>query len=481
MKVNKAKIIQGVVVAAWMICCFCFFQYYYPNHFFFKEQNQIFYIIPSTWTEYLYQPHPLARLIGDFLTQFYCYKFHGAIIITVAIAILGDLVCRLLRLCKVNKYIALVIAVIAMTLEALMHTGLHYQLSATVVKIFFVVFLYSAIFCFKRRKIYVILPLAAWLIVTLPWKSAYPREWKEYVTCPELWKMSTPDFVYEYFLSVDNAYYRHNYDKVVELVENCPGEYRTKEMLFFYYLVQAQRGTLPDKLMRFGDPDELGTFYHISAETPMTAIKNINELYWALGDMTYAERAAMMSNVFSKDNRNIRMIQRLAEINIVKNDTTAAKKYLKIVGNTLIRRYWAWNAWKDERLMEKRQYVNKQDTMQAGDNAHWIMMQLLDSNPRNTVALDYMLCSDLLLKDMDSFKRDYDKYCVETGMPRNKKLYQEALCIYLAGTNAPVEEWQRYIIDTSVLKRFNEYNAKRGNSMFSDTYWYYFDVKGKKR
>ena len=49
-----------------------------------------------------------------------------------------------------------------------------------------------------------------------------------------------------------------------------------------------------------------------------------------------------------------------------------------------------------------------------------VMMEVLDSNPDNTVALDYILCSTLLLKDMDNFKRDYDRYCIATGKPRRQ-------------------------------------------------------------
>ena len=110
-------------------------------------------------------------------------------------------------------------------------------------------------------------------------------------------------------------------------------------------------------------------------------------------------------------------------------------------------------------------------------------MQLLDANADNTVALDYILCSTLLLKDIHNFKRDYDRYCMgelsegQKGMskPRLKKLYQEALCIWLAGSNAPQEEWQRYIQRQDVMQRFIEYNNQRGNPRFKDTYWYYYD------
>ena len=51
--------------------------------------------------------------------------------------------------------------------------------------------------------------------------------------------------------------------------------------------------------------------------------------------------------------------------------------------------------------------------------------------------------------------------------------------IYLAGTNAPEEEWNKYIVDQSLLQRFGEYNQHRGDSRFSDTYWYYFDTAKK--
>ena len=103
------------------------------------------------------------------------------------------------------------------------------------------------------------------------------------------------------------------------------------------------------------------------------------------------------------------------------------------------------------------------------------MMQLLDANPDNTTALDYILCSDLLLKDITNFKRDYDRYCMDTQKPRLKKLYQEALCIWLAGSDATQEEWQRYIQSNDVLQQFMQYNDQRGNPHFQGTYWYYFD------
>ena len=224
-------------------------------------------------------------------------------------------------------------------------------------------------------------------------------------------------------------------------------------------------------------PNYLGTFEKIGPDTPMQTIRNMNELYWALGDMTFTERAAMMTNVFSADNRNVRMMRRLAECNIVSGDTLAAEKYLRILDKTLVYRRWADYVRQNGKdiYQRKMQMVNRRDTITISDNAHFLMMQLLDTNPDNIVALDYILCSTLLLKDITNFKRDYDRYCIETGKPRLKPLYQEALCIWLAGTDATQEEWQSYIKMGDVMKRFVDYNNQRGNPRFKGTYWYYFD------
>ena len=283
-----------------------------------------------------------------------------------------------------------------------------------------------------------------------------------------------PDLILEKDFAVDCEYYFGNYDKVIQMVEGS--DRWTDQMLFFYNLSQARRGELPDHLMKF-TPNYLGTFEKIGPDTPMQTIRNMNELYWALGDMTFTERAAMMTNVFSADNRNVRMMRRLAECNIVSGDTLAAEKYLRILDKTLVYRRWADYVRQNGKdiYQRKMQMVNRRDTITISDNAHFLMMQLLDTNPDNIVALDYILCSTLLLKDITNFKRDYDRYCIETGKPRLKPLYQEALCIWLAGTDATQEEWQSYIKMGDVMKRFVDYNNQRGNPRFKGTYWYYFD------
>jgi hypothetical protein len=456
-----SKGIPNMVMALWAVAIWCFFQFCYPYHFFFQEQNQIFLCSWDYISTYFEKSGGLARLAGDFLTQFYYYLYLGAIILISCLLLIGILWYTALRNFKVCKAVALILALLLMIFVAVCHFSTSYRLSSTISIIGWglLLWLVSLIPGWKKRLVILALAmLPTYLLFGLP----------------EVKKMQGPDLILEKDFAVDCEYYFGNHDKVIKMVE---GENKwTDQMLFFYNLAQAQRGELPDHLLDFTQ-NYLGTFEKIGPDTPMLTIRNMNELYWALGDMTFTERAAMMTNVFSHNNRNVRMMRRLAECNIVSGDTLAAEKYLRILDKTLVYRRWADNVrlYGKDIYQKKMQMVSRRDTITITDNAHFLMMQLLDANPDNIVALDYILCSDLLLKDMTNFKRDYDRYCIETGKPRLKPLYQEALCIWLAGTDAPQEDWQNYIKMNDVMQRFIDYNNQRGNPRFKGTYWYYFD------
>lgn len=447
-------------MALWAIAFFVFFQFWYPYHFFFQEQNQLFL---WSWDYISTYNHNggLALLLGDFLTQFYYYLYVGAIILTICLLFVGTLLYKALRNFKVGKMIALILALVVMTFMAVCHFSISYRLSSTIAMIGWCLLLWlvSMMNGWKIRLMLLVLGmLPTWLLFGLP----------------EVKKLQGPDLILEKDFAVDCEYYFGNHDKVIRMVEGS--EKWTDQMLFFYNLAQAQRGELPDHLLKFTQ-NYLGTFEKIGPETPMLTIRNMNELYWALGDMTFTERAAMMTNVFSHNNRNVRMMRRLAECNIVSGDSLAAEKYLRILDKTLVYGKWAENMRQHGKQIyqKKMQMVNQHDTITITDNAHFLMMQLLDANADNTIALDYILCSNLLLKDITNFKRDYDRYCIDTGKPRLKPLYQEALCIWLAGTNAPQEEWEKYIKKADVFQRFQQYNEQRGSTQFKGSYWYYFD------
>lgn len=540
-----------VLILLGAIASFVFFQFFYPYHLFYQEQNQLFLFSWDYITTYLDKPGWLACLTGDFLTQFYYYRYAGPTILTLSILMAGyNVRCGVEDTDIKGTWIPYTIAIAVMTMLACFSFHYDYRLSsiiavaggANVFRFSTKILVSTRMFVKKLESlaerhtsldgtrlpqwitafsiftsmlvchwffgcgmwVYAVLVLlgcikyinkpgnytrlaaiAIPLFIIMLDKRLYFIDFQTLYTHPGLGKFVKPQMDLEKTLAADCEYYFGNYNTVVNMVEKDkePNQY----MKFYYNLVSAQGRSLPAVLLKFPN-NYLGTFETLGPDTPPLTIKTINELYWILGDMTFCERAAILANVCSPENRNIRMMKRLAEINLVKGDYDAARKYLRILQKTFVWSRWANRAFDalgkkaspyDKALLQqyidKRPYLNTRDTLRLNDNCHTIMSELMESNPNNYIAINYMLCSDLLLKDMETFKHDYDAYYLKQQNVAYETLYQEALAIYLAGTQAPPAEWAKYIKRQDVLQRFKQYNEQRGNPAFKNTYWYYFD------
>ena len=88
-KTNKPSIGIYTLYVLGAIACFAFFQFCYPYHLFYQEQNQLFLMSWDHVTTYLDKPGWLACLAGDFLTQFYYFRYAGPIILTLCILLTG--------------------------------------------------------------------------------------------------------------------------------------------------------------------------------------------------------------------------------------------------------------------------------------------------------------------------------------------------------------------------------------------------------
>lgn len=515
-----------VIIIGFAVVCFCFFQFLYPYHFFFKGQNQLFLMSWSYVNTLFAKPAWMACLAGEFLTQFYEYDVAGAAILTLSLTLLFVLAYKALDSLLKNKWIVLSVALVLTMREASCHLSYAYTLSST-----FALIGGLLMFLVLRRVValrwswalmavlvgtlsgYWLFGYGVWAFLLLSafvvWKVAVPvaialgclmplvRSHYNLTTTglykyPGLESWHAPDFNRETDLHMIHSYEVGDWDDVIKTatsdkvldafrVNGHPqvrlsqdAQVSSTVRRFMYNLVQAQRGNLPDVLLEFY-PNYLGTFTSmIGTNIPMLMFMNLHEFYFAIGDIARAERGAFMASVSVPSNRNAYCVKRLAECALVRDDQKATDKFIGLLRQTIPYSDWAENAAHDDRYRQKAQYINLQDTISPSEESCDIMSQLVKSNPQNVVALDYLLCSQLLKKDIDSFKRDYDLYCTEH--PRIKKLYQEALCIWLMKNNAGQEEWQKYIKDDQVKDRLKEYMAEKGSARFADTYWFYFDV-----
>lgn len=88
-----------------------------------------------------------------------------------------------------------------------------------------------------------------------------------------------------------------------------------------------------------------------------------------------------------------------------------------------------------EWLKYKRSYLPQKDTLRLSSTDVVKSLHLLmEANPANQMARDYLLCFDLLMKDLSAFLKDYKRY--HTGAPN--RLYAEALLIHLYQSGQPV-------------------------------------------
>ena len=525
-KWNAKTVLPMSTVIGFTVICFFFFQLAYPYHLYFKGQNQLFLMSWSYVCTLFAKPAWAACLAGELLTQFFYYDVVGVAILTASLAILFWLSYLALRSLKISKWMVLLAALVIAVREASCHLYFGYVLSSTYSLIggmlmflllrklmtcrwpwalaavlsgsllcywlfgygVWIFLLLSAITVWR-----VAVPVAVAVACLLPFmRSFYNLSFFDLCQYPGIESMHAPAWDRETDFHLMHSYESGDWDDVVKTAETDPLLNRLKDKSnsqavlsqdervsssvrqFFYNLVQAQRGKLPNVLLNYY-PNYLGTFTSmVGQKIPMMLFMNLHEFYYAIGDISHAEKGAFMSCVCVPGNRNAYDIKRLAECALVKSDKEVAEKYLRILRQTIPYKEWAENAPNEKIYSQKALYINQQDSISPNDNSHNIMTQLLRSNPGNEVALDYMLCSLLLVKEIDNFKRDYDLFCSERS--RTKRLYQEAMCIWLITHQATEEEWQKYVKDEEILKRLDEYIEDKTNPRFADTYWYYYDM-----
>ena len=113
------------------VACFAFFQFCYPYHLYYQEQNQLFLASWDYLTTYLEKPGWLACMAGDYLTQFYLYRFMGATILTLCILLAGhNIKCAVRKADIKGTWLPNIVAFAVMTLLVCFSFDYDYRLSS---------------------------------------------------------------------------------------------------------------------------------------------------------------------------------------------------------------------------------------------------------------------------------------------------------------------------------------------------------------
>lgn len=273
-----------------------------------------------------------------------------------------------------------------------------------------------------------------------------------------------------------------NWDKVGSLTEGS----RTSELYAYYHnLAMAMQGHLADSLMYYYQPFERGLFLPVNETAGQLRIAASSEVWFRLGEMTMAEHSAMLGQIFSANHFGTPYLKRLAEINLVNGQDEAARKYLRLLSKDPGCENWVseripGNESKavKEQLAFLRTLTPKSDMVHSPSDYRGILRNLLASNPDNALARQYLLCLDILTKNLEHFIEDYDP------SRDDSRLYDEAVLIFLAQRGAMTQEnISHFDIPYAVLQDFSDYNNMVGmhrgamepmQDKYGKTYWFFY-------
>ena len=452
----------GLVAAALaFLGSWSFFLFAYPYHLMRREQQNLFLFDGAYIRETYRGVGFLGRFVSDFLEQFFLAAVPASLIVALLLTGIGVVV---FRICRhfLGKWPSLGVATLFFAWSFLRETGNLYLTRYTVATLA----LLSLVLLALQFKNAWLKPVAAALLVGLgiwvfgsPLHKIYGKAW------------SVPNLPYERVVGLDTETYREHWDKVLQLSKV---DLYTEEASYCYNLALAMKGRLGDDLFDHSQNHHFSLLFPASSEQTVMTNAMAGEAWFQLGDMTVAEQSAITSLQASPKHTGARYLVRLARVNLISGEDGAAMKYLTILGKTLFYGKWARSMMpgrQDEavrvQLSDAHARLARKDIVHQLDRPREQLLGLLEADPTNAPARNYLLCYDLLTYDLDAFMQDFTPDMIKG------RLYQEAVLLWLTlqGRLTP-DEIARYGMDLSVSDRMNRFGLNPG--AFKNTYWYYY-------
>ena len=462
MHIKETQFRTGLVAAALaFLGSWSFFLFAYPYHLMRREQQNLFLFDGAYIRETYRGVGFLGRFVSDFLEQFFLAAVPASLIVALLLTGIGVVV---FRICRhfLGKWPSLGVAALFFAWSFLRETGNLYLTRYTVATLA----LLSLVLLALQFKNAWLKPVAAALLVVLgiwvfgsPVHKIYGKAW------------SVPNLPYERVVGLDTETYREHWDKVLQLSKV---DLYTEEASYCYNLALAMKGRLGDDLFDHSQNHHFSLLFPASSEQTVMTNAMAGEAWFQLGDMTVAEQSAITSLQASPKHTGARYLERLARVNLISGEEGAAMKYLTILGKTLFYGRWARSRMpglQDEtvraQLSDAHARLAQKDMVHQLERPRELLLGLLEADPANAAARNYLLCYDLLTYDLDAFMQDFTPDMI------GARLYQEAVLLWLTlqGRLTP-DEISRYGMDLSVSDRMNRFGMNP--AAFKNTYWYYY-------
>ena len=280
----------------------------------------------------------------------------------------------------------------------------------------------------------------------------------------------------EWDIKISSLAYYGKWGKVREMGKTNP--YKSVTGSYFYNITSSRNGTLPEDILEAYQPLWKGLFLSINENSGYRRVFDSVEALMVCGDFAQAQHSALLGMTFTPRQRSSRMLHRLCEIAMANGDFAAARKYADMLHKTSFHREWASSVLSmiesGERLSVQR---STNDTLFCANDWFTSLRNLAEEND---AALDRLLCLDLLIKDIDSFRKDFDTY-YKPKHASAPALYQQALMMTFDENVSPSEQLSEYAISSDVSEMCLDFISRREagetlapDSRFGKTYWYYY-------
>ena len=287
---------------------------------------------------------------------------------------------------------------------------------------------------------------------------------------------------------------RKQWDNILDLARSLP---TGKSNVYFNHDINRalyHTGRLPYDLFCFPQTPHGLLLTHEKKESYLTQLK-LCDIFIELGQVNIAERLA--SEILATKGPFGIVIEKLAWIKIIKGQTGSARIYLNALKKDMIYRRIAEELLKaldssfspDQTAYIARIRSNMFDKEYLGiskDSVDQILIELLDHNPANKMAFEYLMTCYLLTGQVDKIAANMERLN-DLGYQAIPTLYEEAMLIYFGSQKQKVD-LTKLNINPDTLKRYIKFvqlrNAMRPNNRqvilrnliteFGNSYFFYF-------
>jgi len=292
-------------------------------------------------------------------------------------------------------------------------------------------------------------------------------------------------------INLENLIFEEKWDEAIRYQEKYPAENLIGE--FFYNVALSENDQLCDRL--FYGRQDFGTGSLI-LEWSSEHLNWGSYSFYAMGLINEAQRWAYEEMVvYGFSPQNMKM---LTKTSLLTGNYRLAKKYTGILGKTLFYRNWAREYEKmtvDTSLIRSHPELSNRLKILPGSD-FFIHLEspesnlplLVDENPKNRRAFEYMMSWLMLGKNVDILVNNI-RLMKNMGYTRIPRHIEEAILIYynsqgvfpdMGGLSISGDTRARFdqYFTTYVTARQNPSTLKETmQKQFSNTFWYYFQFK----